>query len=70
MKIKLLPFNEAKQKAKENRLTTDETHIYGISKDYWDSDNCKTVSEEKLLAYFVEADRFLYPKCCCEVVEE
>ena len=39
MKVKLLPFNEAKQKAKENGVTTGRTHIYGISKDYWDSDN-------------------------------
>lgn len=75
MKIKLLPFNEAVKKIKEHdeilaEYYTDRTKVAGISKEWW-----KKLENEVLTVYDdTDADwyynqRFAFPKCCCEVIE-
>ena len=74
MNIKLLPFDVAVKKVKEQggllAQFTDDTQIAGIHKKYWIELENKILTANKKYTYYYNTCYFSFPKCCCEVIEE
>lgn len=69
MKIKLLPFDEAVEKAKENGFA-HTISICEIRKDVWDVSRKRTFEAKEEYETFNICNSIYIPKCCCEVIEE
>lgn len=73
MNIKLLPFDVAVKKAKEQggfvAKFSDNTQIVGIEKKNWVMLENKVLTVHKETYYYAGCD-FSFPKCCCEVIEK
>ena len=74
MKIKLLPFNEAKTNF-NNSCACDFDTIYGITEELWEK--VRVIGELNVLKeydddYALQVGKGFgfFPKCCCEVIEE
>lgn len=69
MKIKLLPFEKARIKARRNNFRENKMAIAFVPKAKWNSEEIKEVKECDG-GWVRENFGYGYPKCCCEVIEE
>ena len=67
MKIKVLPFEEAKEKCK-GRFFATENEIFGISKNVYKKMENKTFNQFQVREAFIQIHGWDFPECCCEVV--
>ena len=70
MKVKLLPFEEARIKAREHKFPESSRSIVCIPKEKWNSEEIKNVTEDYDEEWVQEYFGYAYPKCCCEVIEK